>query len=111
MQQFSVKDKDPGSLASQRLGQFLEPLFQLQRELLVTLLTNGLHVKLNKLVPAGKKKMPLTLSRAVRHRGRLSHSHTNFTLCRFGPQEALSFFLPYCRIKFLYRLSICSMSQ
>lgn len=44
------------SLASQRLGQFLEPFFQLQRKLLVTLLANGLHVKLNKLVPAGRKE-------------------------------------------------------
>lgn len=38
------------SLASQRLGQFLESLLQLQRKLLVTFFTNGLHVKLNKFV-------------------------------------------------------------
>lgn len=44
-----------GSLASQRLGQFLEPFLQLQRKLLVALFTNGFHVKLHKFVPANKE--------------------------------------------------------
>lgn len=64
-----------GSLASQRLSQFLQPFFQLQRKLLVTLLTNGLHVKLNKLVPVGRK-----MHRYCRPSGatlRLSSSHTS----------------------------------
>lgn len=37
-------------LASERLSQFLESLLQLQRKLLITFFTNGLHVKLNKFV-------------------------------------------------------------
>lgn len=57
-QQFSITNRKihPGclaggsSLASQGLGQLLEPLLQLQRKLLVTLFTDRLHVKLNKLV-------------------------------------------------------------
>lgn len=44
------------SLASQRLRQLLEPFLELQRKLLVTLFTNRLHVKLNKLVPARKER-------------------------------------------------------
>lgn len=43
-----------GSLASQRLGQFLEPFLQLQRKLLVTLFTNRFHVKLHKFVLESK---------------------------------------------------------
>lgn len=38
------------SLASQGLSQLLEPFLQLQRKLFITLFTNRLHVKLNKLV-------------------------------------------------------------
>lgn len=53
-----------GSLASQSLGQFLEPFFQLQGEFLVTLLTNGLHVKLNKFVPAERKRI-VTVSQVM----------------------------------------------
>lgn len=44
-------------LAGGQLGQLLQPLLQLQRELLVTLLTHGLHVKLHKLVP-GEHTVP-----------------------------------------------------
>lgn len=49
-----------GSLPSQRLRQLFEPFLQLQRKLLVTLFTNGLHVKLNKLVPAERKHVGVT---------------------------------------------------
>lgn len=45
------------SLASQRLSQFLEPFLQLQWELLITLLTNRLHVKLNKFVPVQREQI------------------------------------------------------
>lgn len=45
-----------GSFASQRLGQFLQSFLQLQRKLLVTLFTNGFHVKLHKFVPANKEE-------------------------------------------------------
>lgn len=43
------------SLAGHGFRQLLQSLLQLQRELLVALLTHWLHVKLHKLVPVGSK--------------------------------------------------------
>lgn len=56
LQDWQVVLAGSSSLASQRLRQLLEPLLELQGKLLVTLFTDGLHVKLNKLVSAKKKK-------------------------------------------------------
>lgn len=62
---FTITDRRgilPGSsLAPQGLCQFLEPFLQLQRKLLITLFTNRLHVKLNKLVPANKERQTMSI--------------------------------------------------